>query len=68
MLRLDAFTRRAQAPLYARVPCKASQVTKLFQVRVLLKALPYCRAGSSPIPLGNCIYILDKGIVKSIIV
>jgi hypothetical protein len=68
ILRLDVFTRQAQAPLYAKAPYKASQATRLFQVHGLPKALPHYRVSSSPIPLSNYIHILDEGIIKSTIV
>jgi hypothetical protein len=33
-------------------------------MRSLLKALPHCHIGSSSIPLGDYIYILDSRVVK----
>jgi hypothetical protein len=39
----------------ARVP---AQVAGLFQIRRMLKALPYSQSSSRTIPLSDCIYIL----------
>jgi hypothetical protein len=59
MPKLDVFARRAQAPLYAIDSCNASQTIRVFQMRSLLETISYRYAGSSQIPLGDCIYILD---------
>jgi hypothetical protein len=45
-----------------------AQVTRVFQIYRLLKALPYYRLSSCAIPLGNSIHILVFGVEEGSLV